>query len=297
MTRLQEVHSTTNLDARRLVHGRGKTFPGLEQINIDWFYPLLLITEFDPSTAIDWYDFAQTLVNENGHLVNCVVIQRRHLPGAPSEVLVGEVPEPHFAIRQGLKFELSLLKQQNIGFFLDMEPGRLWLEGLTKGKNVLNLFAYTCAFSVVAQAAGARQIVNVDMSRPALTRGRANHRHNQQPTDNIIFLQENILKSWGRIKKHGPYDVIIFDPPSFQKGSFIAERDYQKLVRRIPELAADKCDILACLNAPEVPRKFIEDRFSEVDVNCTLVSALAGSSDFPDTSPDLALKLLHYQWG
>jgi 23S rRNA (cytosine1962-C5)-methyltransferase len=243
MTRLREFHAKTRFDARRVLHGRGKTIPGFEQVNIDWYYPVLRITEFKPSTDINWLNFARSLCEQADELVRCVVIQRRHLPGSPSEVLAGELLDNHFALRGGLKFELSLLQQQNIGFFLDMEPGRQWLEALACGKNVLNLFAYTCAFSVIARAAGAKQVVNVDMSRAALNRGRANHRHNQQRTDNIVFLQENILKSWGRIKKHGPYDVIIFDPPSFQKGSFIAERDYQKLVRRIPELAAKHCDI------------------------------------------------------
>ncbi len=158
--------------------------------------------------------------------VTALMVQRRYLPQAPAECVAGQLPETVFARRGEARFAIQLGEQQNTGFFLDMEPGRRWLEARANGKRLLNLFAYTCAFSVVAQLAGAASVLNVDMSRAALNRGRDNHRLNSLPTNSIRFLQADILKSWGRIRRPGPFDVAIFDPPSFQPGSFEARRDY-----------------------------------------------------------------------
>ena len=62
----------------------------------------------------------------------------------------------------------------------------------------------------------------------------------------------DILKSWSRIKKRSPYDIIIIDPPSFQKGSFAATKDYEKIIKNLMILANENCVVLSCLNAPEL---------------------------------------------
>ncbi len=163
-------------------------------------------------------------------------------------------------------------------------------------KKVLNLFAYTCAFSVVAMHHGAQQCTNVDMSKTALSWGRDNHRANQLDCRNVHFLGLNILKSWSRIKKSGPYDIIIIDPPSYQKGSFVAERDYPKVIRRLPELAAPNADILACLNAPEYGTALLLNVFEQQASQAQYLARLALPSVFKDLDPERQLKLLHYQW-
>ncbi len=290
-------------DARRLFHGRGKIFPGFEQVTVDWYQPVLWITFFKPHDtpeATQAYETAieQQLVALAGTRPNVqvIMVQRRYLQDTPAECVYGVMPDTLYAHRRGARFTLQLGGRQNTGFFLDMEPGRLWLESLAKGRRVLNLFAYTCAFSVVAQQVGAESVVNVDMSRGALSQGRDNHRLNSLPTDSVRFLQENILKSWGRIRRPGPYDIAIFDPPSFQKGSFVAERDYGKLVRRIPQLMVAGGDILFCLNAPELDQAFLEGIVAQECSDCHFVERLQPSPDFPDINPDQQLKLLHYQY-
>ena len=86
---------------------------------------------------------------------------------------------------------------------------------------VLNLFAYTCAFSVVALQAGARLVVNVDMGQGTMATGQQNHQINGI-TAGASFLVHDIFKAWGKINRSGPYGLVIVDPPSYQKGSFIA---------------------------------------------------------------------------
>ena len=67
----------------------------------------------------------------------------------------------------------------------------------------------------------------------------------------------NIFKSFGRLKKRGPFDLLICDPPTFQKGSVNIVRDYPKILRRLDEFMAPGATLLLCLNAPELDRDFL----------------------------------------
>lgn len=289
------IKTAAQIDSFRVFHGRGRCFSGLEFITVDYFQPAIVVTFFAEPPA-GWFDSfiaqAQFILTPTNSVV---VIQRRYLANAPSEILWGELPEPMFARRKNALFNLHLARQQNSGFFLDMEPGRLWLEQHCAGKRVLNLFAYTCAFSVVAVAAGAEKVVNVDMSSPALNLGRANHQFNNLAKNKSEFVAENILKSWSRVKKPGPYDLVIIDPPSYQKGSFVAEKDYAKVIRRLPELMPEGGLVLACLNAPELSEGFLKRQFIEQCPDALFIERLQPHSDFPDIDPEQQLKLLVYQ--
>lgn len=301
--RLEQLSNADSLtDSCRLLHGRGRCYDGYEQVAIDWYQPVVMLTVFkaldeDGEEQVQ----EQKLVDElialcEQYSIGHLYLQRRYHRPASGEWLIGHKPESLMARRGGLQFNLDIESNQNTGFFLDIEPARVWLETLSANKNVLNLFSYTCAFSVVAAHLGADQVVNVDMSKGALSRGRENHRVNGLETDNIKFLGENILKSWSRIRKHGPYDLIIMDPPSFQKGSFIAQRDYGKLLRRIAELSAPDADILVCLNAPELSQAFVEELMATECPDAKLIERLSANPDFPDRDSDRQLKLFHFRY-
>lgn len=306
-TRLEKLVAESSRDARRLFHGRGRIYPGDEQVTVDWFSPVIWVTLFkEQGSDAQTQQYEQRLLsgllelvamaNTAQTVIEAVMVQRRYRHNAPSECIFGVMPDTMFAYRRDAKFTLQLGGRQNTGFFLDMEPGRQWLESLVRGRRVLNLFSYTCAFSVVAQMAGAESVVNVDMSSGALSQGRDNHRLNGLPIDRIRFLKENILKSWGRIRRPGPYDVAIIDPPSYQKGSFVAQSDYGKLVRRIPQLMNPQGDVLMCLNAPELGQDFVAQVVAQECPDCHFVARLIPSPDFPDENPDQQLKLLHYRY-
>lgn len=280
------------INSYRVFHGRGKTYPGLEFVTLDYFHPVLLITLFYHPPE-NWLDECLLLLKENlSQKVQAVVVQHRYLAGDPSEVVQGVLPEEVFAKRGDLRFQLNLAKQQNIGFFLDIEPARQWLEQYAAGRRVLNLFAYTCSFSVVAVAAGAEKVVNVDMSSAALNQGRTNHMLNALDKTRSQYLAEDILKSWSRIRKAGPYDLVILDPPSFQKGSFDSVKDYAKLVRRLPELMPSGGLVLSCLNNPDLNADFLIDTFRTACPNAEFCYPLLPHADFPDSEPERQLKML-----
>lgn len=285
-------------DCCRFFHGRGQCYPDLGFINVDWFNPLLLITLYQQPEQQAWDEFVEGMQVFNNN-APCVLIQRRFIRGAPTELLWGSLPESPVAIEDGLQFELAFGGKQNYGFFLDMAPGRAWLKQRTKGKNVLNLFAYTCSLSVAAAAGGANGVVNIDMSRAALDVGRKNHRLNGQADRlqrDVQFLPYDIFRSWKKIISKGPYDIIIIDPPSRQKGSFMADKDYARVIRRLPSLMVKGGDILACLNAPEMNEDFLHQLFTDECPQAKFIERLKNRLDFPEKDLQKNLKMLHYQY-
>ena len=195
----------------------------------------------------------------------------------------------------GLRFQLDLGTKQNVGLFLDMRYGRRWVRERAHGKRVLNLFAYTCGFSVAALAGGAEQVVNLDMAKAALNRGRDNHRLNGHDLNRVIFLGHELFKSWGNVRRLGPYDLVIIDPPSFQKGSFVLTQDYRKILRRLPELLNAGGSVLACLNDPALGPEFLLRSMAEEAPGLRFEQRLDNPPEFADIDADSGLKALVFR--
>src|SRR5690606_5890663 len=79
-----------------------------------------------------------------------VLLQHRYLPESTTEFLLGQERDEWLISENGLRVKLDIGKKQNNGLFLDMRYGRRWVREHAEGKRVLNLFAYTCGFSVAA---------------------------------------------------------------------------------------------------------------------------------------------------
>lgn len=273
MSAIVDFISVENLaESQRLFHGRGHAFPGLEHVCVDWFEPLVLITLYKEESEA-WLNATALQLAELVEGCKSIQVQHRWQRNAPFECLWGDAINDAIAIESGNKYHISLGSAQNTGLFLDMKNGRDWVQAHAAGKSVLNLFSYTCAFSVAAIAGGAEQVVNIDLSKASLARGRDNHRLNKQDTGKVKFQGVDIFKSFGRLKRHGPYQMIIVDPPSFQKGSVNIEKDYGKIIRRIPEFADSGAQVMLCLNNPDLDREFI---FEQVKTHCP---ALAHEGD------------------
>jgi 23S rRNA (cytosine1962-C5)-methyltransferase len=289
---------TLSDDVRRVFHGRGGLYPDCEQWSLDWFAPVWVLTSFKPVNDAELAELqialeARWQVLAPGEPLNWV-FQCRAQGEAQTRLMAGSVPEPHVVTEQGARYIVHLMRGQNHGLFLDMAVGREWLKNHALHENILNLFAYTCAFSVVALQGGAAQVVNLDMSQAALAVGQQNHRLNDLPAK-ARFLGHDIFKTWGKISKMGPYGVIVIDPPSYQKGSFIATKDYIKLIRRLPDLLESQGHVLLCLNAPELDSQFLHSQVAEAAPSLKFVERLANPAAFADIDPEKSLKVLHYQ--
>ena len=293
------IHWPTNTDIQRLFHGRGHKYPGLEHLVVDWFAPVLQITLYDEIDDKELLPLAEVLksgVEAQGLECEAVVVQFRYLPGSPRKWLHGDEIARLVGEEAGLQYHLELGASQNAGLFLDMALGRGWVKANSKHKRVLNLFSYTCGFSVAAIAGGADFVLNVDMARGALNRGRENHRLNQQDLNKVKFESVDIFKSWGRLKKHGPYDLLICDPPSFQKGSIDIKRDYAKIIKRVPQLMNSGGELILCLNAPELSEAFLHQEVAQHCPECEFVERISTPDVFVDIDPDKALKVLRFRY-
>lgn len=288
-------------DAQRVFHGRGGLHPGCEHWALDAFPPVWLLTGFQPATDQELASIGAALGQRwqqlaPGQPLNWVY-QCRHDSRSTTRLMAGAVPEPHVVSEQGARFRVHLATGQNHGLFLDMAQGRRWVHqhlAARPGLRVLNLFAYTCAFSVVALQAGARQVVNLDMSQGALAVGQQNHRLNGLAAG-ASFLAHDLFTSWGKVTRGGPYGLVIVDPPSYQKGSFVATKDYARLLRRLPDLLAPGGHALLCLNAPELGPAFLQDQLDALAPQLTFIERLANPPAFADVSAQRSLKVLVYR--
>ncbi len=291
-----EYISANNLDeCQRLFHGRGHAFKDLAHVNVDWLSPVILITLYQEVDDAWLNKQAEELVK----LVpacKSVQVQFRCRKLAPTEVIWGDDVAYTVAVESGLKYDISFGKAQNTGLFLDMRNGRDWLQENAKDKNILNLFSYTCAFSVAAIAGGAQQVVNVDLSKASLSKGRENHRLNKQHTSQVIFQGVDIFKSYGRLKKYGPYDILVCDPPSFQKGSVDIARDYSKILRRIPQLVKPGGELLLCLNSPDLDEQFLFDEIKRECPECQFIRKIENPEVFKEAHQGKGLKVLLFSY-
>lgn len=278
---------------KRVFHGRGGVYEGWKDITIDSIDNILNITLFykiDQNIKKQFIAMIFKYIQSTSH--DTVILQRRYEKDYPLEVLKGNLKDENYAIENGIKIKLNLKNNQNSGYFPDMKTGREFIRDNAQDKNILNLFSYTCGFSLFAAIGGAKSITNVDMSKSALSTGRENHHLNDIDTSNIHFMPYNILKSFSRIKKNAPYDIIIIDPPTLQKGSFEASKDYIKIIRRLEQLSKPSSIILACLNAPNLDEDFLIELFKNEALDFKFEKRLKNPKEFLSADEQRSLKNL-----
>ncbi len=295
---IEHITSSDFTDAQRLFHGRGHAYPNLSHINVDWLSPVILITLYQ---AVDrkWLEQQAILLKELVQDCRSVQVQHRYEKFAPTEVMLGEAISDTVVSEHGLNYHIEFGKAQNSGLFLDMSNGRAWLKQHAKDKNVLNLFAYTCAFSLNAIAGGASKAVNIDLSKASLSKGRENHQLNKlakKQGKQIVFEGVDIFKSNSRIKKYGPYDILVCDPPSFQKGSVNIERDYAKIIRRIPQWMNDGAQLMLCLNSPDLDENFLKTEVARECPQCHFEQRLDNPEVFKEAHQGKGLKVLLFTY-
>lgn len=293
-------HLTRNLDrvdrpdCRRLWHGRGNILPEWNWLTIDWYPPVLHLVSYRPVTAAQLQPVLDPLCSTLSPAA--ILLQRRDLPDTPHQLLKGTLPAEIDAVEHGLRYRLDFSHGRNIGFFPDMATGRNLVRQRAEGRRILNLFAYTCAFSVAALAGEAAQVVNVDMSRSALARGRVNHRLNNLDLRRASFLPHDVLRSFGKLKRLGPFDLVILDPPDTQGSSFRPERDWPKLLRRLPELLQPGGEVLACMAVPRLGRSFLESMVAAHAPFLRHLEHHTAGDNFPESDPDKGLHLNLYRF-
>jgi 23S rRNA (cytosine1962-C5)-methyltransferase len=210
-----ELGDTT---AWRLVNGEGDGLPGL---TVDRYGDWLLLQLYTPAWVPHLPALGQALQE---------VFQPRgiYFKGRPmetrskgatvkGELLAGrEASRPLVVTEHGLRYEVDLAGELHTGLFLDQRANRRAFRRLATGQRVLNLFAYTGAFSVAAAAGGAVQVTSVDAAPRYLERARENFRLNGIDPGAHEFLAGDCFGELEKLHRSGrQFDLVLMDPPSF----------------------------------------------------------------------------------
>jgi len=134
---------------------------------------------------------------------------------------------------------VNLTDYLDTGLFLDHRIARQMLGQMSKGKDFLNLFAYTGTASVHAGLGGAKSTTTVDMSRTYLEWAERNLRLNGLTGRQHRLMQADCL-SWLR-ESDEQFDLIFIDPPTFSNSKrmeddFDVQRDHLMLMQNLKRL-------------------------------------------------------------
>ena len=159
-------------------------------------------------------------------------------------------------LEYGVKFKINLLDYLDTGLFLDHRETRRMVASYAQGKRLLNLFAYTCSFSVHAAVAGASYTKSVDMSNTYTEWGRENFVLNGLPAKNNPIIRADCLKFLDEEREK--YDIIVIDPPTISRSKkmdqmFDIQLDYPTLLTKALKLLAPDGRIFFSTNS----RKFL----------------------------------------
>ena len=175
-----------------------------------------------------------------------------------------EAPEFFTVLENGVAYQVFMNDGLMTGIFLDQHEVRGSLvDGLARGKSLLNMFSYTAAFSVAAAMGGASETTSVDLAKRSRELSQAHFEANGLSTDHHRFIVMDVFEYFKYAKRKSlSYDVIVLDPPSFarnKKQTFSVAKDYHKLISQSLEILNPGGIIIASTNAANVSRqKFIE---------------------------------------
>lgn len=269
----------TLTDTFRVIHGESDRWPGLY---VDRLGDSLLAQSSEPLS----HSQLDAVKREAGHY-NCRAVYHkmlsRQVRGATLEqssprLLLGDrVPERFFIRENGARFEMSFAEGYSVGLFLDQRENRRRLitnhvaagfgsafpTAEFEAPDVLNLFAYTCGFSVAAALAGART-TSLDLSRKYLEWGKRNFAANNLDPSRHDFIYGDVFDWMRRLaKKQRVFDLVILDPPTFSKsresGAWQAEKHYGRLVEAALPLLKPRGILFASTNAARLAPETFND--------------------------------------
>jgi 23S rRNA (cytosine1962-C5)-methyltransferase len=207
-------------------------------------------------------------------------------------------PEQWLAKEGNLQFQFYKNRGLSPGLFLDQRRNREWIYQNAENKSVLNLFAYSCGFSVAAAAGGATEVCSVDVSSDFLNWGKENFELNNLPSANFeFFKQDSILFLEACLKRQRKFDIIICDPPTFGRhkgGIFKLEKDWKALLQKVANCLQPKGVILFSTNLENWSTAEWETKIKSLNLFKS-VKPLTGDLDFEGPNDEPLMKAFSLQ--
>ncbi|MEO8717393.1 MAG: class I SAM-dependent methyltransferase [Burkholderiales bacterium] len=216
--RREALAAARHTNALRLVHGESDGLPGLV---VDR-YADVLVAQFLSAGAERW---REALLDALVETTACEAVFERS--DAEVRKLEGLAPRVGFArgnrearrcpiVEYGLNFRVDVEEGQKTGFFLDQRENRQRVRALAAGREVLDGFCYTGGFAIAALAGGARRVLAVESSVPALEVARDNLGANALDASKIEFFKADVFTHLRLLRDQGArFGLVVLDPPKF----------------------------------------------------------------------------------
>lgn len=180
---------------------------------------------------------------------------------------VGEHKDFFTVYEYGVPFLVNLTDYLDTGLFLDHRETRHYVASIAKGKSLLNLFAYTGAFTVQAAMAGAKFTKTVDMSNTYTAWCKDNLVLNGLPLKSHVIVREDCMKFLiDELESGNKYDIVVIDPPTISRSKkmermFDIQEDYIDVLKKALKLLTPAGVLFFSTNS----RRFVFDEtaFSE----------------------------------
>ncbi|WP_313799936.1 class I SAM-dependent rRNA methyltransferase [Cytobacillus sp.] len=258
-------------NAFRIFNGEGDGIGGL---TIDYFAGYYLVTWYSEGI----YHFKDAIIQALINVANVKGIyekKRFAVKGTymdDDDFVTGErATFPLIVKENGIHFAVYLNDGAMVGIFLDQRNVRKAIrDKYAKGKNVLNTFSYTGAFSVAAALGGASKTTSVDLANRSKSKTIEQFNVNGIDYEAQDILVEDVFNYFKyAVRKHLLFDMVVLDPPSFsrsKKHTFSAGKDYPALLEQAIQITADNGIIVASTNCSTFNmqkfKDFIEKAFS-----------------------------------
>jgi 23S rRNA (cytosine1962-C5)-methyltransferase len=220
-------------------------------------------TEFVREQILHELDEWALLANQHFERVFGRYLPKQNAERNPPQLLSGarDASLQTTVLERGVCYGLDFGAGYSTGLFLDQRENRQFVRRAAP-RRMLNCFAYTCAFSVVAGLAGA-ETLSIDLSRKSLNRGRDNFMLNRLATDRHRFMADDVISVLPRLARKGEcFDTIILDPPTFSRSrtgrAWQIEHDFEKLLLAALEVAERDGKILLSTNCTRLNERALE---------------------------------------
>ncbi len=181
----------------------------------------------------------------------------------------------------GHRFLVNFTNHLDTGLFLDHRRTRALVGELARGRDFLNLFAYTGSATVYAGRGGARSTTTVDLSKTYLEWARRNLALNGLRGDRHRLVRADCLEWLKRQADRRRFGLIFLDPPSFSRSkrmraTFDVQRDHVALIRDAVRLLQEDGILLFSNNR----RGFRMDREALADLTIEEITRATLPPDF-----------------
>ncbi len=278
-------------DALRLVHGESDGLPGLVADR----YADTLVVQLVSAGCERWREtLIETLRGQSGcaRVYERSDTEGRELEGlaAKTGLIAGTAADrPLKIVEHGIRYEVDAAAGQKTGFYLDQRDNRRRVGLLADGREMLNCFCYTGGFALSALAGGARSVLSIDSSGPALELAKRNLALNGVEAGRAEWLEADVFGALRKLQREGrQFDFIVLDPPKFAptpKDAERAARGYKdinlnalKLLRRGGLLATFSCSGGV---SPELFQKIVAGAAADAGASLLLRERYRAAPDHP----------------